>query len=708
MTWNKKQIAPARVKEFAARFNMDLLEAAIFVRRGVDDPATVQYFLEDDLRFLHNPFLFDEMADAVQRILQAAGEGERVHVYGDRDVDGITSTVLMTEALERLGLEVSWGVPMGDDAYGLTTDVIDELLAQDVTLLVAVDCGTTNAAEIAYASDAGMDTIIVDHHNPQEELPPAVALINPKMPDSSYPFEGLCACALVSKVRYALGFAQSDFFNQPICLLNVRPGNESLILDAIKLENMVEIDRISENIVPGVVDVEHSRLGAFLQGLPILVYDETAQRKLLLQAFGANVEVGVVDVAPEVWKLFPTLDGKTLLRLKSESRLSRYTGVEPEEIDVFHSLFTTFVNRKEADVLEDLVSTLDLVAMGTLADMMPLVDENRILVKQGLRRMSESPRPGLRSLLERQKLLGKTIVARDVGWSISPVINASGRMGEPDRAVRLLLATDDRERDELADYVVELNTKRRAVGDQAWNLVQSQARDSLAAHDGRFVLVRHEEIHRGVTGILAGRLARQFDAPAAVVSLLPGKAVGSVRTARGVVVTDLLSRCDDILADWGGHDQAGGFHLPVDRVTELEQRLLDVIPALEMQEAAEAPIEIDAEIPTDFLTLKLLDVVKRFAPFGQENPPLAFLVRGIRLMDVQFIGREQNHLRLTLDAGTSKWPAVYWGAAERVGVAFDKGDSVDAVVNVGTNFYQGNETPQLTVLDLRRAETAPR
>ncbi|MFW5788317.1 MAG: single-stranded-DNA-specific exonuclease RecJ [Spirochaetota bacterium] len=703
MTWNKKPIAPARVKEFAAQFKVDLLDAAIFVRRGVDDPASVRFFLEDDLRFLHNPFLFDEMTDAVQRIQQAVSEGERVHVYGDRDVDGITSTVLMTEALEKLGLEVSWGVPMGDDAYGLTTAVIDELLERDVTLLVAVDCGTTNATEIAYASEAGIDAIIIDHHNPQQELPPAVALVNPKMPDSSYPFDGLCACALVSKVRYALGFAQSDFFNQPVCLLNVRPGNESLILDAIKLENMVEIDRISENIVPGVVDVEHSRLGAFLQGLPILVYDAPAQAKLIEQAFGGNVEVNVVDVAPEVWKLFPSLQGRTLLRLKSESRLSRYTGVEPEEIDVFHSLFTTFVNRKEADVLEDLVSTLDLVAMGTLADMMPLRDENRILVKQGLRRMSGSPRPGLRSLLERQKILGKTIVARDIGWSLSPLINASGRMGEPDRAVRLLLTTEDRVRDELADYVVQLNTKRRAVGEQAWTLVQAQARDSLAAHDGRFVLVRHEEIHRGVTGILAGRLARQFDAPAAVVSLLPDRAVGSVRTARGVVVTDLLSRCDDILADWGGHDQAGGFHLPVDRLAELEQRLLEVIPALEMQESAETPLEIDAELPTDFLTLKLLEVVQRFAPFGQENPPLAFLVRGMRLLDVQFMGREQNHLRLTLDAGTSKWPAVYWNASERVGVAFDRGDTVDAVVNVGTNVYRGSETPQLTVLDLRRA-----
>jgi single-stranded-DNA-specific exonuclease len=548
-----------------------------------------------------------------------------------------------------------------------------------------------------------MDTIVIDHHNPQEELPPAVALVNPKMPDSSYPFDGLCACGLVSKVRYALGFAQSDFFNQPICLLNIRPGNESLILDAIKLENMVEIDRISENLVPGLLDVEHSRLGTFLQGLPILVYDAASQERLLRQAFGANVDIGVIDVAPEVCKLFPSLEGRTLLRLKGESRLSRYTGCEPEEIDVFLSLFTTFVNRKESDVLDDLVSSLDLVALGTLADMMPIQNENRILVKQGLRRMSSSPRPGLRSLLERQKLLGKTLIGRDVGWSISPVINASGRMGEPDKAVELLLTDDARKREELADYVVQLNRRRRQVGDDAWGLVQAQARDSFEAHDGRFILVHNEAIHRGVTGILAGKLARQFRAPAAVVSVMPEKAVGSIRTARGVVVTELLSRCDDLFVDWGGHDQAGGFHLDVQRIAELENRLLTVIPSLQMSEETDAVLQVDAELTLDRLTLKLLDVVRLFAPFGQQNPPLAFLVRGMRVMDIVFMGKEQNHLRLTLDAGASKWPAVYWGAADQVGVAFAKGDTVDVVVNVGTNYYQGNETPQLTVLDLKRA-----
>ncbi len=702
MTWDKKPISPARVKAFAAEFGLDLLSSAIFVRRGIDERHTVQFYLEDDLRFLHNPFLFDEMTDAVQRIQQAVAEGESVFVFGDRDVDGVTSTVLMTEALLNLGLDVDWGVPMGDEPYGLTIELIDSLRSKDVTLLIAVDCGTTNVAEIAYASEAGTDTIVIDHHNPQIELPPAVALINPKMPDASYPFDGLCACALVSKVRYALGFAHTDFFNEPLCLLNARPGNDSIILDAIRIENMVEVDRISESIVPGLIDVERSRLGHFLQGIAILVYDAPAQEQLLQKAFGTNVDVNVVDVASRIWELFPSLKGRSLLRLKGESRLSRYTGREASEIDVFLSLLTTFVGRKESALLEDLYASLDLVALGTLADMMPLQDENRILVKQGLRRMSTAPRPGLRSLLERQKLLGKSLTARDVGWSISPIVNASGRMGEPDRAVRLFLTPDAGERDDLADHVANLNLQRRTVGDEAWQLVQAQARDSYEAHSGRFILVHHDSIHRGVTGIVAGRLAKQYGATTAVVSILPGRAVGSVRTARGVVVTDLLARCHDLFADWGGHDQAGGFHLQAARIAELEQRLLEVMPTFPMEEGVQPCLAIDAELTPDLLTLKLLDVVRLFAPFGQGNPPLAFLIRGLRIIDLSFIGKLQDHLRMTFDAGTSKWPAVYWGAAGQVGAAFGKGDTVDAVVNVGLNFYQGNETPQLTVLDVRR------
>ena len=340
MKWDKRGIDSSEVKEFAERFGVDLLPAAIFVRRGITDPDRVKYYLEDDLAHLHNPFLFNEMSDAVGRILDAVSEGERVHVFGDRDVDGITSTVLMTEALVELGLETTWDVPMGDNSYGLSRELVDRCLERDVTLLVAVDCGTSNTDEIEYATEKGIDVIVIDHHNPQERLPPAVAIINPKLEDAGYPFDGLCACGLVSKVRLALQFAQTDFYGQPICLLNVRPGNDSVILDAIKLENLVEIDRISENLVPDIVTVENSRLANFLVGHEIFVYDAPMQERLLKEAFGQNVEIGIIDVAPEVWKAFPSVQGRSLVKLRADSRLARYTGTPPSEIEPVHCVCT--------------------------------------------------------------------------------------------------------------------------------------------------------------------------------------------------------------------------------------------------------------------------------------------------------------------------------------------------------------------------------
>jgi single-stranded-DNA-specific exonuclease len=708
MKWTKDRVDPGQVKEFAGRYKLDLLPAAIFVRRGIVDPERVRFFLDKDLRYLHNPFLLDEMGDAVERILTAVSEGEKVLVYGDRDVDGITSTVLMTETLISHGVEVTWAVPMGDDPYGLTRDVVDSCVAADITLIIAVDCGTTNVPEIAYAAERGVDTVVVDHHNPQADRPPAVAIVNPKLPDSSYPFDGLCACGLVSKVRYALNFAQTALYNQQVCLLNVRPGNESLVLDAIKMENLVEVDRLSENLVPGILDLEHSRLGQFLTGMQILVYDAPAQERLLRQVLGERVEIHLLDVAAELWQLFPSLRNKSLLRLRSASSLARYGDTPPSEIDVFASLFRTFVQRKEESLQTDLEASLDLVALATLADMMPMQDENRILVTHGLKVMSTRPRYGLRKLLERQRLLGKNLDARDIGWSVSPVINATGRMGEPDKAVELLLSADEGEALALADAVVSLNSERRKVGDDAWELVQASARESYESSDGRFVLVSSERIHRGVTGLLAGRLARQYKTPATVVTVMADRAIGSVRSARGMVATDLLVRCEDLLLDWGGHDAAAGFHLEPGRLPELEQRLAEVVASIELDHEAEETVEVDAELPLDFLTASLEGVVELFAPYGQENPALTFLARGLRLTSVSIIGKKGEHLRLLLDSGRNKWPAVYWNAAELVGKTFSEGDAVDAVFHVGTNYYNGRETPQLTIIDMRRTgEGAP-
>ncbi len=704
MRWEKHEIDPVSVRALAERYKIDLLRASILTRRGLTDSESIQYILEDDVRHLHNPFLFEEMEDAVDRIQQARTEGEKVLVFGDRDADGITATALTVRTLRELGIEVTWAVPMGDEPYGISVEAIERFSSEDGTLVVTVDCGITAAPVIERAAELGVDTIVIDHHNVPEEVPPAVAIINPKTPDSGYPFDGLCGCSLAAKLRWALVFGDTELYKQPIVLLNAYPGNDSVIVEAAKLVNLVEIDRISDTLVPGMVDIESTRLYSFLQGQILLVYDETAQQKLLQKVFGAAVEINVLDIAPEVHKLFPKLQGKSLLRMREQSRLSIYAAETPGELDVFVSLYRTFVVGREPKLGVAFAERLDLPAVGTIADLMPMANENRIIVKQGLRALATTANPGMRELLSRLGLNGRSLRTRDIGWHLSPVINAAGRMGKPDKAVELLVSDDPSLCMQRADEIIELNRDRRRIGEEAWERLLPKARESYERSEGRFIMVRDREVQRGITGIVAGRLARMFNVPAAVVAEVEERAVGSVRAMRGFGVTDFLAELDDILQDWGGHDAAGGFHLELERFEELEQRIEQLIPEIELDEEAEQAIRVDAELPLTHMKLEVRDVVDTFAPFGQGHAPLLFLGRGLAVLEANPIGKgEQKHLKLLLDAGVHKWPAVFWNAAERLGVDFTTGDRVDLVFEVGANHYQGTETLQLVVADLRRS-----
>lgn len=702
MIWEKADIDPTEVRELAKGYNIDLLPAAILTRRGITSSEELPYFLEEDIRYLHNPFLFDEMEDAVDRVQAAKSEGEKVLVYGDNDVDGVTSTAIMVRTLQELGLEVQWRIPLGEEPYGLTRDAVQAFAGNDGTLIVTVDCGTTNVDEIAFARSLGVDTIVCDHHNPQEQLPEAVAIVNPKLSDSSYPFTGLSGCGVAFKFREALLFGESEFYKQRICLVNARPGNDTVILEAVRLENLVEVDRLTESLVPGMVGLENTRLGEFVLGQEVVCYDLETQERLFRKLFGNRVELNLLDLAPRVSELFPALSGKSLLRMREGSRLSRYGALS--EVDVLTELFRLSARKSIPRYEEGVLGVLDLVALGTLADMMPLSNENRIMVKLGLRRLAEEPSVGLRALLDKQRLIGKSrITARDVSFQLSPALNAAGRLGQADIALKLLLAESSSEAAELAQQVVAFNDERRTLGDAAWETVLPLARESAEALAGKMVLVDDRSVHRGITGILAGRLSKMFDVPAAVVTQSDGRGIGSIRSTRGVSATELLGKCEDLLSDWGGHDQAAGFEVALDRIDSFVERLRALAGELNLSEQAEPRISVDAELPTKYLTPAIEETVNLLSPFGQEYPPLVFLTRGLRVEQVEFMGKEEEHVRLLLAGGSHRWPAVFWNAAEYVGSAFDKNESVDVLFEFSKNFYQSRESVQLVVLDIRRS-----
>ncbi len=704
MIWNKKKIDPDSVRILAKKYGLDLLTASIFFRRGITESEDLKFYLESDLRYTHNPFLFEEMEDAVDRILQAAEEGEKVKIFGDRDVDGITSTVILKKGLGSIGIDADWSLPEGNDPYGLTMEGVDKFAAEDGTLIITVDCGISNLKEIEYAREKGIDTIIIDHHLPSEKIPAAVAIINPKSSDSCYPFRDLAACGVVSKVVWALAFSKNELYKSEIVIMNVRPGNDTFIIDAVRMVNMVEIERISENIVPGMVRVEKTRLGEFLYNRQIIIYDEKMQAGMLKKVFGADTEFELMDIAPRIWEDFPGLKNMSILEMREKSRSAKYSDRNPGEIDIFLNLMNAYIYSR-IDLLQDnFEDMLDLVALGTLADMMPLHDENRILLKHGMKLINNSRKPGLRELLLKQNLLGKQISTTDLGWQVTPVINASGRLGQPWKAAELFISKESSVQKKMAEELVSMNRERKKLGEAAWKSVFPKAGKSFKELNEKMILVVDKNIHRGITGIIASRLARTFGVPAGVVAYLDNNLVGSMRSAGGVNVKQFLGRLDKYFIDYGGHDYAAGFSFTVDKLADLERDFSREAVKLVTPDPEVESLDIDAELPLKYMTPDIISIVEIFEPYGEGNPPLVFLIKGVVLQNIEIVGRtEQQHVKMLVNTGSIKWPAIFWRAAERVNVDFSTGEKVDIVFRLGRNYFQNVEKLQLTIMDIKRA-----
>ncbi len=709
MICTKKEIAPEMVREICTRFSCDALTASIFARRNVTTGPDIQYFLEDDLRYLHSPFLLSGMEDAVDRILAAREEGERVLIFGDRDVDGITSTTVLYRCLKDMGIEVSWRIPSGEDTYGLSLKAVEEFAANYGSLIITVDCGISNNVEIDRAVELGIDVIITDHHNPPENLPNATIIIDPKLPEDEYPFPFISGCAVAFKLASALRFAQNELYKQELCLLDVRPVNEAYIIDCIKMVNMTERARLSEIITPGMVRIEDTRLMQFLRGQQILVWDADLQKKQLAKIFGNGIEFNMMDLRPEIATEIPSVRTASLLRIKESSKLLRYREGNQSEMDGFFNIFITYIQKKTAtpDNQKKTQADLQLVMLAALADIMPLHNENRILVRQGLAALNGGEViPGLRELLARLNMLGKRITSTDISWNVVPVLNAAGRLGRSELAVELFLSETSQQRDTIAEQIIQLNKDRRQLGTDAWGYVEKQAYESFENYNKKLVVVVEPRIHRGISGILAAQLVKVFEVPSIAITILEdGTAVGSVRSTRGFDVTPMLDSCGELFLNHGGHNYAAGFSLNKENLDALLQHFLEYTAVIELEDNQDSTLQTDAEIPHDYLTPNLLKTIDLFEPYGEGIPQLLFFSRKLKIVGADIIGKgEKKHLKLVLAGGKHKWPALFWNEAERLGRDFALGDTIDVVYRLERNLFNGMETAQMIVQEVERSK----
>lgn len=706
--WFKKQISKTQVESVSKKYSLDPITASIMVRRGITSGRDILYYIEDDLRFQHSPFMFAAMEDAVDRILDAKEENEKVLIFGDRDVDGVTSTTVLYDCLSSMGIDVSYKLPGGDDAYGLSIQAVEEFAANYGSLIITVDCGISNNAEIAKAAELGLDVIVVDHHNAPETLPSPAIIIDPKTENSGYPFPDISGCAVVYKLVSAIRFTQSSWYKQDVTLLNVNKENSAV--ECVKVRNLVPVSRLTQTIDQNTASLSDTNLPSYLQGQLLLAWDAKTLSQDLQSLFGDGAQFNLVDIREEAAKLFPKFASMTLTQLKGMSKMAKYGDHEPTEIGGFYNIFVTWVQKSLAKDFPSFAKAeekdLQLVALAALADIMPMKNENRIFVKNGLKSINSGRiRPGLRELMAELNLTGKRINSIDLSWVVVAHLNAAGRLGQPELAAKLFITDSQNERLETAKQIIELNAERKQLCVDAWNYAGIQAKASIPLHSNKLCVVIDERINRGVSGILAGRLVSTYNVPAMAVTIVDGIAIGSMRSCRDYDVTQFLNKMDDLFINHGGHNFAAGFSFKRERLAEFEERIKTLSSEIKLGDTKDTGGDIDAEIPAQYLTPALLDISDRFEPYGEENPQLLFMAKNIRVASGQRMGKgEKMHLKITVDCGKYKWPCIFWNEGERLGRDFNVGDRVDFIFRVERNVFNRIETPQINLVDIKKSD----
>ena len=540
------------------------LTAAVLCARGIETPEQARTFLSTDLSLLHDPMRMKDMDRAADRIRKALDQGETIAVFGDYDVDGITSTALLTSYLRSRGARTIVYIPDRlEEGYGLNSGAMRLLRGRGVSLIITVDCGITAVEETALANSLGMDVVITDHHECREVLPPAAAVVNPHRPDCTYPFKELAGVGVALKLVMAVSGP-----------------------------------------------AEHDRL---------------------LEEYG------------------------------------------------------------------------DLAAIGTIADVMELTDENRAITALGLRLLRRPRRPGLQMLLREAGLDGKSLTASSISYTIAPRINASGRMGRADLACELLLTNDLARAEDLARTLCSLNRERQAIETEIY--LECLARLSrFRADDLYSIVLADEKWHQGVVGIVASRLCDKFSCPVFMICLTGGKGKGSCRSYGGVNLFHVLEQCADLLDSFGGHEQAAGFTIREENIPLFRRRA----DACIRQAVGDRPLTADLAVEVNLsdaslLTLENVAALDVLEPTGARNPRPVFQLTGAMVTGVSAVGNGR-HSRFRLSRDGVVLDAILFGTAPRE-AGLSVGARVDAAFTPNVNEFRGNRTVQLQILDVRPALT---
>lgn len=553
------------IKRLAAEAGISGLLAAVLVNRGISDGEQAEKFLHPSLSHLHDPFLLKDMDKAADRIIAAINGREHITIYGDYDVDGVSSTSLLYRFFNEIGADAAYYIPDRlEEGYGLSSEAMDKIRETGAQLIVTVDCGITAVDEVAHACELGMQVVVTDHHECKEVLPDACAVVNPCRCDCNYPFKELAGAGVVLKLVQAL-----------------------------------------------------------------------------------------------------------CIRLSRKDLSYKY---------------------------------LDLAALATIADVVPLVGENRIIAKFGLEAIEKTKNPGIAALLDVTGLKGKPVSAYNVGFGIAPRINAAGRVGDAERAVRMLTTNDYDEAAAIACELDNENKYRQDVEAGILKQVIQMVETDVDLDNEKVIVAAGEGWHHGIIGIVASKITERYYRPSILISIDNGTGKGSGRSIEGFNLYKALVSCEGFLDKYGGHELAAGITLKAENLPLFRRAINEYANKVIKEEDLIPKINVDALIKPEDLCLENAEELEMLAPFGAGNPGPVLAQYDLKIDSSRTVG-EGKHLKLRLRSGTASIDAIGFNMGDSAEV-IEHSDSLNAAFSLEINCWNNSRKVQLNLRDVKLDEKA--
>jgi len=552
-----------KVHRISQQCKISPLLAKVFVSRGIEEEEYIKMFLNPSMDDLYHPFLLKDMEKAVDRIVKAVKDRERIIIFGDYDVDGITSTSVLYDFLIKCGADVGYYIPDRlEEGYGLSMGAVRKVIDDGASLIITVDCGVTAFEEVEYIIGNNTDIIITDHHECKEELPRAFAVVNPCRYDCEYPFKELAGVGVTFKLVQAL---------------------------AIKME--------------------------------------------------------LKDPAPDY---------------------------------------------------------MDLVALGTVADVVPLVSENRIIVKYGLKKIENTLNKGLKALMEVSGVKDREISSYTVGFVLAPRINAAGRMGDATRAVKLLTTDDENEAAAISKELNEQNIYRQETEQQILSDVLSRIESSVDLKKEKVIVVWGEGWHHGIIGIVASRVVESFHRPCLLIAVEDGLGKCSGRSIEGFNLFEALNHCAELLEKFGGHELAAGLTIKEENIEILKKSINEYADKIMKDSDLIPKIKIDAEVEKEDISLDSVRELDLLSPFGVGNPSPVFAYRNLVIEDIKTVGSDR-HIKLKLKDSDTFIDAIGFNRGYLAEI-YNRTDIIDTACSLEINSWNNAENVQLNIKDLKVSE----